>query len=54
MKKLLIWWHRRLAQYHEAQRAWHCSQYNELTGATAWHKSYSEWHISQIERLKNG
>jgi len=49
MKKLLIWWHRRRAVFHDSVKSY---------AGSIWHTQYQyhvikcDWHLKQIERLE--
>jgi len=46
MKTFWIWWHRRRAAYHDAEK------HRDYGIHFKWHESLSEWHLKQIERIQ--
>jgi hypothetical protein len=41
MTRILIWWHRRWAAWHDAEKH---------NGAWNYHETWRDWHLAQIER----
>lgn len=50
MKRLLVWYHRRRAAYHEAMAL---NPGSLLHRCYQWHQVWAKWHSIQVEILTN-